>query len=150
MSSVAFSNTLQGSSLANLTNMNGFIYLWLSQLYFNDLNSSLCAAKGFALFGLQLGSGISYPRSLKNKAIKSESHSDCAAHVHARCEREWLLTGHQGNLFQCSMCTVFLSLSLVHSPYIAPAHPVSNLLLDCSCILLHSQLFIILSPVTAG
>lgn len=49
---------LQGSSSTNLNNMKGLIYFWLSQLYFNDLNSSLYAAKYFALFGLQLGSDI--------------------------------------------------------------------------------------------
>lgn len=154
MSSVAFSNVFQGSSLTNLTNMKGFIYVWLSQLYFNDLNSSLCAAKGFALFGLQLGSDISDPRSLKNKAIK------VWIRLRLCCTRKrslwtWITLNWaprpsfkiQSSTFSVFFIPLTCSFS-VHCP--GTPSPVSNLPLDWSCILPQSQLFIILSPATAG
>lgn len=143
---------LRGSSLTNLTNMRGFIYVWLSWPYFNDLNSSLCAAKGFALFGLQLGSDISDPQLLKNKAIKvSISARLCCAR---KCSAQTQITRHRGPCFkiQSSMFTLFLIpltwSFIVHCP--DTPSPVSSLPLDWSCILLQSQQFVILSPATAG
>lgn len=105
--------------------MKGFIYVWLSQLYFNDLNSSLCAAKSFALFGLQLGSDISDPRSLKNKAIK------VWIRLRLCCTRKrslwtWITLNWMPRpsfkIHSSMFRFFFLSLSLVHSPYIARAH----------------------------
>lgn len=104
--------------------MKGFIYVWLSQLYFSDLNGPLYAAKGFALFGLQLASDISDPRLQKNKAIK------VCIRLRLCCTRKssqwtWITlnwTPRPSFKTQSSMFTLYFSLLLVHSVYIARAH----------------------------
>lgn len=153
-SSAAFRNRSRVRVWPTSTNMKGFIYIWLSQLYFNDLNSSLCAAKGFALFGLQLGSDISDPRSLKNKAIKVCIRLRLCS-TRKRSLWTWITLNWMPRpsfKIQSSMFTLFfipLTCSfIVHCP--GTPSPVSNLPLDWSCILLQSQLFIILSPAAAG
>ena len=125
----------------------------------NDLNSSLYAAKGFALFGLQLGSDISDPQSLENKAIKVSIRLRlCCTR---KCSlRTWITPYWTPRpSFKTSIYTLFfLFLVFFFIPLTCPfivhcpgtPSPVSNLPLDWSCILLQSQLFIILSPAAAA
>lgn len=139
-SSVSLWQPLRGSSLTKLANMKGFIYAWLSQLYFNDLNGSLCAARGFALIGLQFGSDINDPRPLKDKAVK------VCIRLRLCCTRwcppwAWVTpnwTPRPSFKTQSSMFTLFfirLTCSfIVHCP--GTPSPVSNLPLDWYSILL--------------
>lgn len=138
---MAFSNRSKAPDIANT---KGVVYVWLWQPYFNELNSSLWAVKGSALFGLQLGSNIS--NLLQNKAVK------VSINLRLWRARKWTwmtLNWPPRPRFktQSSMFTLFF-ISLPCSFIVHGRRTVSTFPLDRACVL-QNRLFIILSPATA-